>query len=99
MATITGFTKTGIKGQTFREIAEKFGKPLRELGESDAVMSLYAVGFAWFRETEHLPLPEAYAKAMDCNLESIEGLFDPEPKNAKAKAEADFVKPPSTTTP
>lgn len=99
MATMTAFTKTGIKGQTFREIAEKFGKPLRELGESDAVMSLYAIGFAWFRESEHLPVPEAYAKAMDSTLGSIEGLFDPEPKSAKEKAEEDFVKPPSTTTP
>jgi hypothetical protein len=96
MTTSKEFIKGGVTGQTFREITEKFGKPFRTLGEADAVMSVYALGFAWFREREHLPVPAAYDKAMSWSIDQIEALFE---ESDDAEVEADFVSPPPTTTP
>lgn len=98
MTTISEFVKSGITGQTFREIREKFGQALDRIGDEDKVMSLYAIGFAWFREREHLPMPAAYDKAMSYNVEQIETLFEDE-RNPDVKAAADFVSQPTTTTP
>lgn len=98
MTTISEFVKSGVTGQTFREIREKFGQPLDRIGDEDRVMSLYAIGFAWFRERDHLPASAAYEKAMSFNVEQIEALFEDE-KDADVKAAADFVSPPPTTTP
>lgn len=97
MTTASEFVKGGITGQTFREITEKFGKPLDQIPAEDKMMSLFAMGFAWFREREHLSVPDAYSKAMGCTPEQISDLFEPETK--KTKAEADFDSQPPTTTP
>lgn len=96
MTTLAEFMKGGITGQTFREITEKFGKPLNALAEADAVMSMYATGFAWFREREHLPVPAAYEKAMGWTVDQIEALFE---VGAEAETQADFGLPSHTTTP
>lgn len=98
MTTMKEFVKSGITGQTFREITEKFGKPFKSLGEEDAVMSVYALGFAWFRERERLPLPAAYDRAMGSTVDQIESLFQDENEKG-VKAEVDFASQPSTTTP
>lgn len=96
MTTTQEFVRGGITGQTFREITEKFGKPFKALGEADAVMSVYALGFAWFREREHMPVPAAYDKALSLPLEQIEQLFA---DGAGEDAASDFGSPPPTTTP
>lgn len=97
LATAAEFVKSGITGHTFREISEKFGKPFNRLADDDPVMGNFAIAFAVFRVREHLPVPDAFEKAMSLTNEQIEGLFEPE--TAETKAVADFVSPPSTTTP
>jgi hypothetical protein len=98
MTTLKEFTRSGITGQTFREITEKFGKPFNALGESDAVMSTYAVAYAWIREREHLPVPDAFNKAMTWTIDQIEGVFE-DGTDPEVKKEEDFASPPHTTTP
>lgn len=98
MATAKEFVRAGITGQTFREIAEKFGKPFNSVAQEDPVMGNYAIAFAWYREKEHLPVPESYDKAMTLTTAQVEGLFE-DIKDPKVKAVADFVSPPPTTTP
>lgn len=98
MATAAEFVKSKVTGQTFREISEKFGKPFNRVAEEDPVMANYAIAFAWFRETDHLQVQEAFDKAMSLSTSQIEGLFD-DAKDPGVKANADFVSPPPTTTP
>lgn len=98
MTTAAEFAKAGITGQTFREITEKFGKPFNRIGEDDPVMGNYALAFAWFREREHLPVPEAFDKAMTLTTSGVEGLFE-DPTVPGVKAVVDFDSPPPTTTP
>lgn len=97
MTTSTEFMKSGITGQTFREIIEKFGRPFNRLAEEDEVMWNYALGFAWFREREHLTVPEAYSRAMGSSINGIEALF--EESTPEVKAAVDFGSQPPTTTP
>jgi hypothetical protein len=84
MATAGEFVRAGITGQTFREITEKFGKSFNAVAQEDQVMGNYAIAFAWFREKEHLPVPEA--------------LFEDE-KIPEVAMMADFVSTPPSTTP
>lgn len=98
MTTAKEFVKTGITGQTFREIAEKFGKPFNAVADDDPVMGNYALAFAWFRVKEHLPVPAAFDKAMTLTTADIEALFD-NAADPGVKALADFDSPPRTTTP
>ena len=98
MATAAEFVKSKITGQTFREIAEKFGKPFNRVAEEDPVMGNYAIAFAWFRETEKLQVQEAFDKAMALSTEGVEGLFE-DAKDPAVKVQADFVSQPPTTTP
>lgn len=98
MTTAAEFAKAGITGQTFREITEKFGKPFNTVAQDDPVMANYAIGFAWFREREHLSVPAAYDKAMGLTTAQVEALFE----NADAPtvaAAVDFVSQPPTTMP
>lgn len=97
MTTAAEFVKAGVTGQTFREIIEKFGKPFNTVAVEDAVMANYALAFAWFREKEHLPVPDAYDKAMTLTTAAIEALF--QSPTAAVKAEVDFASQPPTTTP
>jgi hypothetical protein len=98
MTTAAEFAKAGITGQTFREIAEQFGKPFNRIGEEDPVMGNYALAFAWFRERDHLPVPEAFDKAMTLTTANVEGLFE-DSSSAVVKAAVDFASPPPATTP
>jgi hypothetical protein len=98
MSTAEEFVKSGVTGQTFREITEKFGKPFGRVAEEDPVMANYAVAFAWLREREHLPVQVAYDKAMTFTTTAIEALFD-DTSTPEVKALADFDSPPRTTTP
>lgn len=98
MTTSQEFIKAGITGQTFREIREKFGRPLKELGAEDAIMSTYALGFAWFREREHLPVQSAYDKAMGYSIEAIEDLFEDD-SDPQIQTAVDFASQPPTTKP
>lgn len=98
MTTAAEFVKGGITGQTFREITEKFGKPWNQVAEGDPVMANVALGFAWYREREHLPVPEAYDKAMKLTIADVELLFE-DVKVPGVAAMADFDSLPSTTTP
>lgn len=98
MTTAAEFAKAGITGQTFREITEKFGKPFNTVAQEDATMANFALAFAWFREREHLPVPEAYDKAMTLTTEGVERLFE-DSSEPGVKAAVDFVSPPSTTMP
>lgn len=88
MTTAGEFARAGITGQTFREMAEKFGKPFNQLGESDPVMGNYALAFAWMREREHLPVPAAYEKALGLTTAQVEALF--EKPTAEVNAVVDF---------
>jgi hypothetical protein len=97
MTTANEFLKAGITGQTFREIAEKFGGSFNTVSTEDPVMGNYAVAFAWFREKEHLPVQAAFDKAMTLTTAGVEALFDDDTKPG-SKAVVDFVSPPSTTT-
>jgi hypothetical protein len=92
------FTKTRITGQTFREISEKFGKAFNDLGQGDPIMANYAIAFAWFREMEHLPVPEAYSNAMALTTAAVEGLFE-DRSDATVQAVSDFVSRPLETMP
>lgn len=98
MTTAEEFMKSGITGQTWREISEKFGRPFNELAASDPVMGNYALAFAWIREREKLPIPAAYDKTMTLTTSQVEGLFD-DASVPEVKAAADFVSPPPTTMP
>ena len=98
MATAAEFAKSGVTGQTFREITEKFGKPFNRIGEDDPVMGNYAIAFAWFREREHLPVPAAFDKAMTLTTSQVEALFE-DPSLPGVQAVADFASQPPTTTP
>lgn len=97
MTTGEEFVKSGITGQTWREMREKFGKPFNVLGQEDPVMANYAIAFAWFREREHLPVPDAYDKAMTLTSAQVEALF--EDATPEVKAVTDFDSPQPTTTP
>jgi hypothetical protein len=97
MTTSAEFIKGGITGQTFREVIEKFGRPFNRLAEEDEVMWNYALGFAWFREREHLPVPEAHSKVMSLSINGIEALF--EDKTPEVQALVDFGSQPPTTMP
>lgn len=98
MATAAEFARTGITGQTFREIAEKFGKPFNKVAEDDPVMANYAIAFAWYREREHLPVPESFDKAMRLTTAGVEGLFE-DSADPAVQVASDFVSPQPTTTP
>lgn len=98
MTTAAEFVKSGVTGQTFQEIIEKFGKNFNALAEDDQVMANFAIGFAWYREREHLPVPEAFEKAMKLTTAAVEALFD-DPKVPGVQAVSDFVSPPPTTKP
>lgn len=98
MTTPKEFLKVGVTGHTFREITEKFGKNFNAIAAEDPSMANMALGFAWFREREHLPVEAAYDKAMNCTTAQIEDLFEDD-KKPGAKAVTDFVSPPPTTTP
>lgn len=98
MTTAKEFMRTGITGQTFREITEKFGKPFNAVAQEDAVMANYALAFAWFRGREHLPVPEAYDKAMTLTTAQVEALFE-DPAAPVVAAAVDFASQPPTTTP
>ena len=97
MTTAKEFVRAGITGQTFREITDKFGKPFNRVAEEDAVMANYALAFAWYREREHLSVPESYDKAMTLTTAAVEGLF--EQNTPAVKTATDFVSQPSTTMP
>jgi len=97
MTTSTEFQKAGITGQTFREISEKFGKTWNNLVQEDAIMTNYALAFAWFREREHLQVQAAYDKALTLTIDGVEALF--EESTPEVKAVVDFDSPPPTTTP
>lgn len=98
MTTSEEFIKAGVTGQTFRDIADKFGKPFTAIAADDPVMANYALAFAWFREREHLPVPAAYDKAMTLTNAAIEALFEDD-KDPKVVAVADFASPPPMTMP
>jgi hypothetical protein len=98
MSTAAEFVKAGITGQTFREIVEKFGKPFNTVAQDDPVMGNYAIAFAWFREREHLPVTEAFDKAMTLTTAAVEALFE-NPSSPGLKAVVDFGSQPPTTTP
>lgn len=98
MTTAAEFAKAGITGNTFREIAEKFGKPFNTVAQEDSAMANFALAFAWFREREHLPLPAAYDKAMGLTTAEVIALFE-DGDAPTVKAAADFASPPPTTTP
>jgi hypothetical protein len=98
MTTAAEFVKAGITGQTFREITEKFGKPWNQVAEGDPVMANVAIGFAWYREREHLTVPEAYDKAMKLTIADVELLFE-DVKVPGVAALADFASTPPSTTP
>lgn len=98
MTTAAEFARAGITGQTFREIAEKFGKPFNRVAEDDPVMANYAIAFAWYRELEKLPVPAAYDKAMTLTTAEVEGLFE-DPDTPGLAAVVDFDSRPHTTTP
>jgi len=87
--------KSGVTGQTYREIIEKFGNNINRISEQDEVSANYAIAFAWFREREHLPVQAAYEKSMSLTITQIEALFE-EP-TPEVQAAVDFVSPPSTT--
>lgn len=97
MTTATEFVKSGITGQTFKEIAEKFGKNFNAVAQDDPVMGNYALAFAWFREREHLQVQPAYDKAMTLTTAAVEALF--EDVTPEVSAAADFASPLHTTTP
>ena len=97
MSTAEEFIKAGITGQTFREIAEKFGKPFNRVAEEDPVMGNYAIAFAWFREREKLPVQPAYDKAMTLTTAQVEGLFE-DASVPGVQAVVDFDSPPPKTT-
>lgn len=98
MSTAEEFVKSGITGQTFREITEKFGKSFNAVAQEDPVMANYAVAFGWFREREHLQVQAAFDKAMTLTTAAIEELFE-DTKAPGVVAVADFASPPPTTTP
>lgn len=98
MTTAQEFVKSGVTGQTFREITDKFGKPFNMVAQEDAVMANFALAFAWYREREHLPVPAAFDKAMTLTTEQVEKLFE-DSKAPGVQAGVDFVSPPLTTTP
>lgn len=98
MSTAAEFARSGITGQTFREITEKFGKPFNRIGEDDPVMGNYAIAFAWYREREHLPVQAAFDKAMTLTTAGVEALFE-DPTVPGVQAVVDFDSPPPTTTP
>lgn len=98
MTTAAEFAKSGITGQTFREITEKFGMPFNEIGKSDAVMGNYALAFAWYRAHEHMPVPAAYDKAMTLTINEVEALFE-DGDDPAVKAAVDFDSQPPKTTP
>lgn len=97
MTTANEFIKSGITGQTFREISEKFGKSFNAVVQDDPVMGNYAIAFSWFRERERLAVPAAYDKAMGLTTADVEAIFDKE--SDEVKAAVDFGSLPSTTTP
>lgn len=98
MTTAAEFAKAGITGQTFREITEKFGKPFNTIAQDDPVMGNFAIGFAWFREREHLPVPAAFDKVMTLTTDQVEALFEDSNIPAVAAA-ADFGSPLPVTMP
>ena len=98
MTTAAEFIRAGITGQTFREIAEKFGKPYNRIGEEDQVMGNYALAFAWFREREHLPVSAAFDKAMTLTTKQIVDLFEDTAEDG-IQTVVDFDSPPPTMTP
>ena len=98
MTTAAEFAKSGITGQTFREITEKFGKPFNTVAQEDPVMANYAIGFAWFREREHLPVAAAFDKAMTLTTEQVEALFE-DPSDPGVRTAVDFASQPPMTTP
>ena len=98
MTTSKEFLKAGVTGQTFREITEKFGRNFNRLSEEDELMANYALGFAWLREREHLPVPEAYTKALGLTIGQIMDYFE-DPEIPEVAVNADFVSQPPTTTP
>lgn len=98
MTTAGEFAKSGITGQTFREIQEKFGKPFNAVAQEDQVMANFAIAFAWFREREHLPVQAAYDKAMTLTTNGVESLFE-DAEVPEVKVAVDFASPPPTTTP
>lgn len=98
MTTAAEFAKSGITGQTFREITEKFGKPFNTVAQDDPVMANYAIGFAWFRDHEHMQVQPAYDKVMTLTTAEVEALFEDSTKPG-VQAAVDFASPPPTTTP
>lgn len=98
MTTAQEFINSGITGQTFREIKDKFGDSFNDLAAQDKVMYNYAIAFAWHRNKEHLPVPEAWDKAMAMTNTQIGDLFD-DGTEPEVKATADFAQPQPTTTP
>lgn len=98
MTTAAEFAKAGITGQTFREITEKFGKPFNTVAQEDPVMANYAIGFAWFRDHDHLQVQEAYDKVMQLTTAQVEALFE-DSTAPGVQAAVDFVSPQPTTTP
>ena len=98
MATAAEFAKSGVTGQTFREITEKFGKPFNAVATEDAAMGNYAIAFAWFREREHLLVQAAFDKAMTLSIDQVVKLFE-DSSASGVQAAADFVSPPPTMTP
>lgn len=98
MTTAAEFARTGITGQTFREIREKFGASFNDLGNTDQVMSNYALAFAWMREREHLPVAAAYDKALGLTIQQVVDLFE-DGDDPEVRRVADFESPASTTTP
>lgn len=97
MATSDEFLKSGITGQTFREITEKFGRPFNRIAEEDEVSANYALAFAWFREREHLPVQAAFDKAHTLTINGVVDLF--EEKTPEVAALVDFGSPQPTTMP
>ena len=51
---------SGVTGQTHKEIKEKFGFSFNDLVKAEDLMANFALAFAWFRETDHMPVPAAY---------------------------------------
>lgn len=98
VATAQEFINSGITGQTFREIKEKFGESFNDLAAQDKVMYNYAIAFAWNRNREHLPVPEAWDKAMGMTNTQIAALFEDE-ADPEVSAAVDFDSPPPSTTP
>lgn len=98
MATAQEFINSGITGQTFREIKDKFGESFNDLATQDKVMYNYAIAFAWCRNRDHLPVPEAWDRSMGMTNTEIAALFEDE-SEPEVKAAADFVSTPPTTTP